>query len=109
MQNYQQPGVVLPLVAPYNVASGAGALVGSLFGVATSTYLSGATGEFLIKGVATLVKNAAEAWTQGETLYWDNSAKNVTVTSSSNTKIGCAAAAAANPSSTGSVLLNGTV
>jgi predicted RecA/RadA family phage recombinase len=109
MQNYTQPGETVTLTAPYAVASGAGALVGSLFGVATDAVANGASGQFLTCGVVTLTKNSAEAWTVGAKVYWDNTNKYVTTTSTSNTLIGCAMAVAANPSSTGSVRLNGTV
>jgi len=39
-------------------------------------------------------------------IYWDNTNKQCTTTSTSNTKIGVATAAAANPSSVGNVRLN---
>lgn len=107
MKTYQQPGVSLPLVAPYDRLSGQGALVGALFGVAEVDVLSGATANFLIEGVVTLAKNSAEAWTLGALIYWDDTNKRCTTTSTSNTRIGCAAATAANPSSTGVVRLNG--
>lgn len=107
MVNYKSPGEVVSLTAPYAVASGAGALVGALFGVATGTYANGAAGEFATAGVFELAKVSAQAWTQGALIYWDNTAKNCTTTSTSNTRIGCALVAAANPSSTGIVRLNG--
>jgi predicted RecA/RadA family phage recombinase len=109
MNNYTQPGDVLTLTAPYDVASGGGALVGSIFCVATSAVASGARGEFKTTGVFGLNKTAAQAWTEGQKLYWDNTAKEVTSVSTSNTLIGCATAPAANPSASGSVRLNGTV
>lgn len=109
MQNFVQDGETITLTAPYAVASGAGFLVGSLFAVACATAANGATVEGKTRGVCTLAKNSAEAWTVGLKLYWDNTAKVVTLTSTSNTLIGCAAAVAANPSSTGNVRLNGTV
>ena len=109
MRNYIQPGCKVTVAAPYDRTSGQGALVGSLFGVASSDVASGATGVFETEGVFELEKNSAEAWTVGEKLYWDNTAKVVTATATSNTLIGCALEAAANPSSTGIVRLNGSV
>jgi predicted RecA/RadA family phage recombinase len=109
MQNFIQEGDVVTLTAPYARSGGQGALVGTLFGVATSDVANGATGEFKTRGVFTLAKNSAEAWTVGAKIYWDNTAKVCTTTSTSNTLIGCALAVAANPSSTGTVRLNGTV
>jgi predicted RecA/RadA family phage recombinase len=109
MQNYLMSGDCVTLTAPYTVASGAGALVGSLFGVATGDVTSGAEGEFKTTGVFTLAKTSAQAWTVGAKIYWDDTAKVCTTTSTSNTLVGCALAVAANPSSTGTVRLNGTV
>ena len=64
-------------------------------------------GTFQITGVVTIKKTSAQAWTQGALIYWDNTAKEATTTSTSNTRIGCALVAAANPSATGTVRLNG--
>lgn len=105
--NYSHEGETMTLVAPYDRTSGQGAKVGSIFGVALVDVLSGASASFATEGVWTLTKVSAQAWTLGEKLYWDDSAKNVTSTSSGNHAIGVAAAVADNPSSTGSVRLNG--
>ena len=59
-----------------------------------------------VEGVFTLAKNSAEAWTVGELLYWDDTNKVVTATSTGHKLIGVAYAVAANPSSTGQVRLN---
>lgn len=108
-KNYIQEGDTLPLTAPYARSSGQGALIGSLFCVALGDVANGAEGSFATQGVFELNKTSAQAWTQGAKIYWDNTAKECTTTSTSNTLIGCAAEAAANPSSTGIVRLNGTV
>ena len=50
MRNYVQPGNTVTVTAPYSVLSGAGVLVGSLFGVASTS----ATGNTRI-GVALAV------------------------------------------------------
>ena len=107
MKNFSQPGDVITLAAPYDRVAGEGALVGAIFGVATSTVLSTVNGQFVIDGVVTIKKTSAQAWTQGALIYWDNTAKEATSVSTSNTRIGCAVVAAANPSATGTVRLNG--
>lgn len=109
MKNYVQDGDVLSLTAPYDVASGAGLLVGALFGVATGAAASGASVQARTRGVYTLAKTSAQAWSVGAKIYWDDTNKLATSTASGNTLIGCAVAAAANPSATGIVRLNGTV
>jgi len=107
MKNYTQAGERLTLSAPYDVVAGAGLLVGSIFGVAITDALSGASVEAAVEGVYTMAKVSAQAWTVGALIYWDNTAKNCTTTVGTNKLIGVAAAVAANPSSTGSVRLNG--
>jgi len=108
MKTYIQDGEALELTAPYDVASGGGALVGSIFGVAKSDVLSGALGVFQLTGVVELAKVSAQAWTAGVLLYWDDSAKLVTSTASTHKLIGVAAAAAVNPSAVGWIRLNGS-
>lgn len=107
MKNYLRPGDVLPLTAPYARSAGQGALVGSLFGVAKSDVANGAVGEFAIEGEFSLAKVSAQAWTAGAKIYWDDLAKLLTTVNTSNTFVGHASAAAANPSSTGRVRLHG--
>jgi len=106
--NYISSGDRINLVAPYAVASGAGALVGTVFGVALQTLANGVAGEFGIRGVWDLAKATGQAWTQGAALYWDNTNKNVTTTSAGNTKIGVAAQAQASGDTVGRVRLNGS-
>lgn len=105
MKNYVQSGETLTLTAPYDVASGAGMLVGSLFAIATAAALSGATVECRPGGVYDLVKNTGEAWTAGAKIYWDNTNKRCTTTSSANTLIGVATQAQASSDAIGRVKL----
>lgn len=107
MLNSVQPGRVVTVPAPYNVASGAGCLVGTLFGVAAFTAASGADVEIEVVGVFDLPKLAAQAWTVGQLLYWDDTNKWVTSVASTNVPIGKALLPAANPSGVGRVRLNG--
>jgi len=104
-KNYVQPGDTLTVPAPYDVASGAGLLVGSLFGVALAAALSGAPVEIRTRDVWDLAKATGLAWTFGVKLYWDNTAKNVTTTSASNTLIGVAAAIQASGDTVGRIKL----
>lgn len=93
MKNYVQPGANLTLAAPYAVASGAGALIGSIFGVASTALDNAATGEFVTEGVFDLAKVGSQAWTVGAKIYWDNTNKYCTTTASGNTLIGVAVTA----------------
>lgn len=109
MQNFLNPGETVAVLAPRALTAGEGALVGALFGVANSAAASGAAVELSRRGVFTLAKTSAQAWTQGAKLYWDNSGFVATTTASGNTLIGVAMEIAANPSATGVVLLDGAV
>lgn len=108
MKNHVSNGVNLTLPAPANVASGAGVLVGSIFGVAAGAALSGADVDVVTRGVFTLSKVSALAISIGDKVYWDDTAKLVNKTSSGNTLIGVAVSAAANPSASVDVRLNGS-
>ena len=109
-RNFVQEGDVMDLTAPYDVASGAGFLVGSLFAVALGAASNGGAVRGKTTGVFDLVKAASQAWTVGVKVYWDNTAKNCTTTVGSNTLIGVAAAAVGSGAgeTTGRVRLNGT-
>lgn len=112
MKNYVQKGDTLTLTVAdvtdaVAISAGEGYLVGTIFGVAQHDVAVGASGEFAVVGVFDLDKVSAQAWTAGAAIYWDNSARNCTTTSGGNTLIGKAVQAAANPSSTGRVRLNG--
>ena len=106
MKNYVQAGENIVVPAPYDVTSGGGLLVGSLFGVAVKDALTGDDVAIRTEGVFDLAKTSAQAWTVGQKVYWDDTNKLATTTATGNTLIGCATAVAANPSPTGHVRLS---
>lgn len=110
MKNYVQPGNTITLAAPYAVAPGDGLLVGSIFGVASGDAASGEPIEAALVGVFDLKKVASQAWAAGDKVYWDNTAKEATKTTTSNTLIGVAVAAVAGGAGDliGRVRLNGS-
>ena len=107
MKNFVQSGNPLELVAPYDVASGAGFLVGAIFAVAADTALSGAAVIGHTEGVFTLAKIGSQAWAVGDVIYWDNGNKRCTKVGTGNTRIGVAQAVAGSGAGvvTGNVLL----
>ena len=109
MRNFVQPGNTITLTAPYAVASGDGLLVGSIFGVAAGSAASGDPVEAALVGVFDLKKTASQAWTVGDKVYWDNTAKEATKTTTSNTLIGVATEVVAGGAGdvVGRVRLNG--
>ena len=109
MINFVKKSDVTTLFAPNAVASGGGALVGVIFGVATAAYANGAEGEFSREGEHDLTKVTAQAWTQGAKVYWDNAAKNCTTVVGTNLLIGAATLPAAASDVVGRVLLDGAI
>ncbi|WP_353472329.1 DUF2190 family protein [Salipiger sp. H15] len=109
MKNFIQPGANLTVAAPYDVSAGAGLLVGALFGIAQDAAASGGDVVMVRGGVFEVAKTSAQAWTIGAKIYWDDTNKLFTTTATSNTLCGVALAAAANPSETGTVLLDGAI
>lgn len=109
MKNFVAVGNVLTITAGADIASGAGVLVGSIFGVAANTIANGAQGEINLTGVFDLPKAASQAWTVGAKVYWDNTAKACTTTATSNSLIGAAVLATGGTAgeTIGRVRLNG--
>ncbi|MCX5571477.1 DUF2190 family protein [Kaistia nematophila] len=106
MKNFIQPGDTVTVPAPADVVSGAGVLVGKLFGVANFDAKSGDPVEISRSGVYELAKTSGQAWTVGALIYFDGSKATTADNSGANPKIGYALAAAANPSATGIVVLS---
>lgn len=89
MKTYIQRGEAVTVTAPANVTSGAGVLVGALFGVALVDAASGASVDIQTEGVVTLPK-ASGAINEGVRVFWDSTNSNVTTTTTSNFCIGWA-------------------
>lgn len=108
MKNYVQKGENLTVPAPANVLSGEGVLVGSIFGIAAEDALSGVDVDLVTEGVFDMPKVSALAIAIGDKVYFDAATKLVNKTSSGNTMIGVATTAAANPSGSVNIRLNGS-
>jgi predicted RecA/RadA family phage recombinase len=104
MKTYVQEGRVVEFPAPYDRLSGQGAYIGTIFGIAAVDVLSGSPANFALEGVYDIVK-ATGAITAGAKMYWDDTAKNVTTTTTSNHLIGVATQAAASGDATARVRL----
>lgn len=107
MKNYQQPADNATVTLAADVTAGDFVAIGSLTGVAQATALSGQDVTIVRTGVFELPKTEAQAWTVGAKVYWDSGNSVMTTTASGNTLVGVAYAVAANPSTTGLVLLDG--
>ena len=111
MKNMAQPGHTITLPAPYALASGDGLLVGAIFGFASTSAGAGDSVETTVVGVFDIKKTASQAWAIGDRIYWDNTAKEATKTSTNNTLIGASIEPVGNSASEtiGRVRLNGSV
>lgn len=107
-KNFLQRGDVLTVPAPTNVLSGAGVIIGSIFGVAAGGALSGEPLDLNVVGVYELPKVSALAIATGDKVYFDAATSLVNKTASGNVYIGVAVATAPNPSASVNVRLNGS-
>ena len=108
--NFIQPGDVVTVPAPSGgTVSGAGYVIGSLFGVATTTTAQTEPVALALTGVFDLPKAPSQAWTVGALIYWDAAEARCTTTASTNKIIGVAVAAvgAGAGETVGRVRLNG--
>ncbi len=107
MRNFVQRGDTLDVTAAAAVTSGGVVVVGSIIGVSNVDAEIGETFALDVVGVFNLPKVNALAIAVGDTLYYDSATKLVNKTAGGNTKIGVAVTAAANPSPSVNVRLNG--
>ena len=108
MKNYVQAGENLTIPAPCAVTSGGGVKSGLIFGVASGDAASGADVDLVTEGVFDLPKVSTDTFAIGAAVYWNDTSKLITSTTSGNTKIGLAVEAVGNPSGSVNVRLNGT-
>lgn len=109
MKNAIQSDMQATVPAPYDLTGGQMAKVGAILGVASFDALSGADVVLERRGTFKLAKTTGEAWTVGQKLYWDDTAKKVTTTATSNTLIGAAGEAAGSADTVGVAILDGAV
>jgi predicted RecA/RadA family phage recombinase len=108
MKNYIQKGDMITVAAPAGgVISGAGVLIGSLFGVAATTQAAGADVEIAAAGVFDLPKEAtATSFAVGAPVQWDGANGRIAALSS-GVRIGVVIAAAGATAATARVRLDG--
>jgi len=105
--NYVQEGDDLTVTAPYTVASGAGCLVGNLFGFAKFAAASGASVVITTRHVWDGTKKTNDTFAVGDKVYWDDTNKYLTSTATSNKWVGIATKAALAADATVRLRLNG--
>lgn len=109
-KNFVNEGDVIDFVAPSGgVVSGRVAVIANMAVVAVANVASGANAAGITKGTFTFPKasGASTSIAAGGYVYWDNTNSNVTVSATSNTKIGVAPYGAANADTSVTVRFNG--
>ena len=107
--NFKQPGDIVQLVSPSGgTVTGVPELILGLFVVPLATVAVGLPVSCRVDGVWTLAKTSAQAWAEGEKIYWDDGNSRCDTDSTVGQLIGVAVAVAANPTATGLVRLNAT-
>jgi len=109
MNNFIKPGDTLTLTAPTGgVVSGGAYKIGQLLVVAAADAAQNTPFEGKRSGVFTLPKDGGVAWTEGDPLYWDDVAKDLTPVSAVGLLlVGVAAKSALLAATTGEALLDG--
>lgn len=107
--NFVQPGKVMDFTAPAGgVTESQVLLIGALIVVAQAAAAEGKRFSAGVEGVFDVpaaTHASSQAWSEGQLLYWDDTAKVFTITSTSNTKKAVAAEAKASTSAKGRVKL----
>lgn len=107
MRNYVQPGESITVTAAAAASSGDIVKVGSLLGIASGDAAIGDKLVLRTQGVFDLPKVSTDALSVGDVVYYKAADGAVTSTASGNTRIGLAVTAAANPSASVNVRLDG--
>lgn len=111
--NYVQDGEIVTVVAPFAAVRGRYIVVNAatgMGGVALDNATSAANVVLQTRGVFTFdkVNAVSTSGLAGGFVYWDNTNSQVTISATSNTKIGTALAAFSNTVTSVTVRLNGT-
>ena len=108
MKNHTQKGDIITVPAPAGgIASGEGAIIGNIFGIAAYSAAMGEPVELATTGVYQLPKATAAVLTVGARVAWDNTAKNINVPGAGRFPVGVATEAAGNGVTSVSVRLDG--
>lgn len=107
--NFLQPGDKFSVLAPFAVTRGNIVVVGTnMFGVAEDNAASAANVVLAIEGIFAFTKTSGVSTSAaaGGYAYWDNTNSKVTISATSNTKIGVFRDAATNNATAVNVRLN---
>lgn len=108
MKNHIQKGDVITVPAPAGgMASGEGAIIGNIFGIAAYAAAVGEPVALATIGVYQLPKATDAVLTVGARVAWDNTAKNINLPGTGRFPVGIATEAAGNGITNVTVRLDG--
>ena len=108
MKTYIQNGEVITVPAPAGgIASGEGAIIGNIFGIAAYAAAVGEPVELATTGVYLLPKATAAVLTIGARAAWDNTAKNINLPGTGRFPVGLVTVDAGNGTASVAVRLDG--
>jgi len=106
MRNFIKRGIGLDLVAPAGgVTAGTGVKIGAIIAIPSTDAAEGETFNGDTEGCFEHAAATGQAWAVGAVVYWDDTNKVFTTTSTSNTKAGVAIEAKLSAAAVGSVKL----
>ncbi|ALO46577.1 DUF2190 family protein [Pseudohongiella spirulinae] len=108
MKNFIQSGHTVTAILLAAATSGDGVLIENLFGVASTDGAIGDECELQVTGVFTLPKKSADEPAQFQVAYWDPVNDELTVTATSNYRVGVFMDTLASGTTTAAVRLDGT-
>ena len=106
MRNYVQGDESVDLTAPSGgVTAGLAYKIGALIVIAAATVAQNLSFCGYRRGVFDVVTDTGAAWSEGDTIYWDNTNHVFTKTSTSNTKCALCVAAKGSSAAVGRIVL----
>ena len=107
MKSFQQEGTTIDVAASgTDIASGDVVPLTNMVAVAKNNIVDGESGPAAAQGVFVLPKNATQAMTLGQTVYWSTADTNITTTSAGNVMAGKAWAVAGSADTEVAVAIN---
>lgn len=93
MRNFIQEGKIINVTVSADVSAGTAAKHGAAFGAYVNDAKNGGEAQLCVDGVVELPKDNSNI-SQCAIVYWDDTAKKITTTATSNSKVGYATEAA---------------
>jgi predicted RecA/RadA family phage recombinase len=88
MKNFVSEGALVDMTLGYAVTGGVAYTINDIVVVATRSAAANTRGTYLTMGVVRMPKLTSDNMLPGMAVYWDNSAKRLTLSSSGNKKFG---------------------